>query len=297
MDMINSSPLDSLLDLDQIRADDCAALDYPGPSPRPNGGCVVVRQSMLNEVHRHGLGTTEIEICGVLVGNIYRDDRGPFVYVQASIRGEHAKSQNAQVTFTAATWNYVQEVLEREHQGARILGWYHTHPGFGIFLSGMDRFIHDHFFGGAEQLALVYDPLSQEQGLFVWRGGSPSAEEFGVEPDTPAEHPVRLVTGVRSAIADVPLTAGADATAGVAQLLQRVERLESRQKWLTWLTVIALGTATSVAGYLVAEFYLDRRNTDVPSQLEPRAKVIEPSVGPVVPAELSAHQSESSPHE
>ena len=47
---------------------------------------VVVKRSVLNEIHRHGLSDTEIEVGGVLVGNYYRDGRGPFLYVESMIR-------------------------------------------------------------------------------------------------------------------------------------------------------------------------------------------------------------------
>ena len=49
--------------------------------------------------------------------------------------------------------------MDAEHSEERIVGWYHTHPGFGIFLSGMDLFIQDHFFNLPWQVAFVYDPL------------------------------------------------------------------------------------------------------------------------------------------
>ena len=53
---------------------------------------------------------------------------------------------------------------------ATIVGWYHSHPGFGIFLSEHDRFIHRHFFGEPGQIALVIDPLAHVEGLFAWVG-------------------------------------------------------------------------------------------------------------------------------
>ncbi len=49
----------------------------------------------------------------------------------------------------------------------------------------MNRFIHDNFFNGPEQLAFVYDPVHHEQGLFVWRGGVPIVEPFVAEVDVP----------------------------------------------------------------------------------------------------------------
>ena len=147
----------------------------------------IFTQQVLNAIHEHGKTSLEAEICGVLVGNVYRDAQGPYVLVHASIRGDSADSRNAQVTFKAETWTHIQQSMERDHPNARIVGWYHTHPGFGIFLSGMDLFIQDHFFNLPWQIALVYDPQSEEEGVFIWRAGKSEREPHLVEPgDTPA---------------------------------------------------------------------------------------------------------------
>ena len=50
----------------------------------------------------------------------------------------------------------------------RIVGWYHSHPGFGVFLSEHDLFIHRNFFSDPAQIAWVYDPHSDEEGCFAW---------------------------------------------------------------------------------------------------------------------------------
>jgi hypothetical protein len=50
------------------------------------------------------------------------------------------------------------------------MGWYHSHPGFGVFLSDHDTFIHKNFFSSALQVAWVYDPHSDEEGCFGWSG-------------------------------------------------------------------------------------------------------------------------------
>lgn len=167
-------------DLDRAQVDQWPLSTFPIANAQPSRDVqVVVRRSVLNEVYRHAQGSSHVEICGVLVGNAYRDVEGrAFVYIEAAIRGEHAGSQLAQVTFTSETWDHIHRVMDRDHAGKRILGWYHSHPGFGIFLSGMDRFIHDNFFNGPEQVALVYDPHSGEEGLFLWREGEPVEGPF-----------------------------------------------------------------------------------------------------------------------
>jgi hypothetical protein len=51
------------------------------------------------------------------------------------------------------------------------VGWYHTHPDYGIFLSGQDLFIHRNFFDQPLQVAYVVDPIRQTRGFFQWRDG------------------------------------------------------------------------------------------------------------------------------
>src|SRR4051812_34976492 len=131
----------------------------------------IITQAALDEIHAHGKSHRDVEICGVLVGNVYHDDNGPYLHIAASIRGDSARGYAAQVTFTADTWTHIQERMDRLYPDYRIVGWYHTHPGFGIFLSGMDLFIQDNFFNLPWQVAFVYDPLGGDEGLFIWRGG------------------------------------------------------------------------------------------------------------------------------
>ena len=65
----------------------------------------------------------------------------------------------------------MHEALERDFPDEQIVGWYHSHPGFGIFLSGHDLFIHENFFSGPSQIAYVVDPHAGTEGVFGWREG------------------------------------------------------------------------------------------------------------------------------
>lgn len=132
---------------------------------------VIVDSAVMSEIHRHGKTNTDVELCGVLIGNVYHDGTSPYLLVDASIRGNAAVSKGTQVTFTSETWTRIHEELERDYPDRRIVGWYHTHPGFGIFLSGMDLFIQEHFFNAPWQVAFVYDPIGGDEGMFVWRKG------------------------------------------------------------------------------------------------------------------------------
>lgn len=271
MDVTSSSAdrLNAARDLDQAITSDWPNHLFPLSGPRDSATRVVIRQSVLNEIHRHGQSRTDVEVCGVLVGNGYQDPDGTFVYVEASIRGEHAGNQLVQVTFTSETWCHIQEVMDREHVGRRIVGWYHTHPGFGIFLSPMDLFIHENFFGDPEQLALVYDPLGGDEGVFVWRAGQPTREPVLVEADEPNHKEIASpVTRHLPA-----LTAAAMADPG---LVLRVERIEQRQRGLLigLLLVALIAVAWPVGFWWIQSHVLDAdrpaaQPANPPSRWEP----------------------------
>jgi proteasome lid subunit RPN8/RPN11 len=123
---------------------------------------------------KHAAENTSVEICGVLVGSWHRDEVGPFVKVIESIRGEGADTRFAEVTFTHQTWAKINAEMDTKFTHLSIVGWYHTHPDFGIFLSDRDRFIHEHFFCGPGQVAHVIDPIRQIEGVFVWRDTKPA---------------------------------------------------------------------------------------------------------------------------
>jgi len=122
----------------------------------------------VRQIRQHGRSSTNAEICGVLVG---AEGEG-FTTVEASIPGAAAVEGGTHVTFTQDTWEHIYRIKDRDYPQARILGWYHSHPGFGVFLSDHDTFIHKNFFSSPRQIAWVYDPHSDEEGCFGWVGES-----------------------------------------------------------------------------------------------------------------------------
>jgi proteasome lid subunit RPN8/RPN11 len=145
--------------------------------PFPGGGGqdlrVYLSPAVYDSLSAHAAEDTSVEICGVLVGTWARDAGGAFVRITDAIRGEAARNKFAEVTFTHDTWARINEEMDKRFADSAIVGWYHTHPDFGVFLSDRDRFIHEHFFSGPGQIALVIDPIRKTIGAFAWRDGKP----------------------------------------------------------------------------------------------------------------------------
>ena len=145
----------------------------PFPAVRQELRIVIAEEAFDRAVARGDKDMTR-EIGGVLVGEILRDESGPYLRIDTTIDALHAEEKGAELTFTHATWEHVHKEMDSKHEGKKIIGWYHTHPGFGIFLSDRDRFIQTSFFNLPFQIALVYDPKSREHGVFIWRDNEPS---------------------------------------------------------------------------------------------------------------------------
>jgi proteasome lid subunit RPN8/RPN11 len=121
-------------------------------------------------IYPHIFENADREVGGVLVGRMPAD--GGLPLVTAAIAALSADEQRATLTFTQQAWAHVHQVLDTEFPAdEQIVGWYHSHPGFGIFLSGHDVFIHENFFSAPSQIAVVVDPLACTEGAFAWREG------------------------------------------------------------------------------------------------------------------------------
>lgn len=136
------------------------------PSRLPIVGLDQVSEST---IYPHIFGNADREVGGVLVGRI--SESGPLPLITGAIPAISADEQRATLTFTQDSWEHVHRTLENDFpEGEQIVGWYHSHPSFGIFLSSHDLFIHHNFFSGKSQIAVVVDPIAQTEGAFVWEG-------------------------------------------------------------------------------------------------------------------------------
>lgn len=133
---------------------------------------VLMDEPPLRSMQAHALSSLDREVAGVMVGP--RPEKQPdgryVVRIIDSIAAKYTVMQGASVTYTPDSWRYLNDTLMERYpdETAVMVGWYHTHPGFGIFLSGMDMFIHQNFFTQIWHIAYVLDPRARTSGFFCW---------------------------------------------------------------------------------------------------------------------------------
>ncbi len=173
------------------------AVEPPAPAPtrpriaglrRPLGHStsaavdILINEDAFRDAQAHALSSPDREVAGMLIGP--RPEKQPdgryVVHVSDIIIAKHTRMHGASVTYTPESWRYVTDkLIERyPNEEAVIVGWYHTHPGFGIFLSGMDLFIHQNFFTQKWHIALVLDPLARKSGFFCWNRNQSEVQAY-----------------------------------------------------------------------------------------------------------------------
>jgi proteasome lid subunit RPN8/RPN11 len=262
---------------------------FPGPRNAAAALRVAVDRAAHGELIAHAKSSLEAEVCGVLAGQICEDDEGPFVHVEAIIRGAAAAQGSTHVTFTQATWNGIHETLERDYPKLRMVGWYHTHPGFGVEFSEMDLFIQRNFFSGPTQIALVMDPLSGAVAIAAnFSGGIDYLQRFWVDG---REQPCQVPPGRSSAptaATGAPLAREIDSglaqsvsslDARMNQVLQALDDTRaSYHRFLIFVGMLLCVTAIAVVGYTIYSQLTSRIEPPKVNQIVPIPVVIDGKV-------------------
>jgi proteasome lid subunit RPN8/RPN11 len=145
----------------------CLSYHVPAQADLP----IFIDYRTADAIERHALSDTSVELGGILLGKECLDETAgtPFVWVTQSLEAKHYANTQASFTYTHDSWEEITRERDRLFPDLDIVGWYHTHPSFGIFLSHHDLFIHQHFFAQTLQVAYVVDPVQQTRGFFQWR--------------------------------------------------------------------------------------------------------------------------------
>lgn len=81
------------------------------------------------------------------------------------------KSSMGHVVIKSSTYDRVWKEIDQGEKMV-IVGWYHSHPNIGIFLSGTDERNMKLYHYKPYQIAIVIDPIKNLRGTFAWQNGA-----------------------------------------------------------------------------------------------------------------------------
>lgn len=142
---------------------------------------IIVDDDVHQQMNSYAQTDLSRELAGVILGHYEQQGSKVIIKVIAAIEARDAERQRASVKLTHESWAYINQVKDKMFPDLKIVGWFHTHPGFGIFLSEFDLFIHRNFFNLPWQVAFVLDPVAHKEGFFCWEGNEIEPCTYEVE--------------------------------------------------------------------------------------------------------------------
>lgn len=138
----------------------------------PEDKKIYIAQDVYKEIHRFTKDKTKNESGGVILGNVIEEFGKTHIVIRAFIEAKYCEGTPTTLKFTHESWEYIHSEAAKKYPKYKIVGWIHTHPDFGIFLSEYDKFIQENFFNEENQIAYVVDPIQNIEGFYFWINGN-----------------------------------------------------------------------------------------------------------------------------
>jgi 26S proteasome regulatory subunit N11 len=129
--------------------------------------------------HALSMRKSKIEVMGLLLGEVRRWKDRIYVIVRDVVTTD-LDATAVSVKFDSVGFEKLFEKLDNAGFDYVVVGWYHSHPGYGCFMSETDLKTHSGIFVSTHQIAIVIDPVKFEISGFGMRGGKAVEEDFAV---------------------------------------------------------------------------------------------------------------------
>jgi len=157
-------------------------------SPEDSSVVIYIDKQAYDAIHHHGAATPQREVVGILLGNFSEDSTGKYrVDIVGIVESDYATGNQTQAQFTHQVWLQLVESAQRKYPDQKVVGWYHTHPGFGAFMSDDDVNAHRVAFSHPWHVAAVCDPVKNELCFFGWDGSEIKAIKGFYTYEAPAK--------------------------------------------------------------------------------------------------------------
>ncbi len=137
----------------------------------------IAAEKMVNHSLRFGRMTKEA--MGFMLGDVCEHDGHRFTIVRDIVTGALLSSAD-RVRFDSKSYSELFSELDSSGFDYVIVGWYHSHPGYGCFMSQIDENTQAASFRESYHSAIVIDPIKKEIQAFRLKGKSCVHVDFTV---------------------------------------------------------------------------------------------------------------------
>ena len=153
------------------------AVQLQRPKPVREFFDAVVPRSLVEQAEAFTAPRGHLEMGGLLIGHV--DDKGRnvcavgFFPEQIEATAGYCEFDGSWLAMSAAAIDHANSAVDGDSEDTpklRVIGWIHTHPGLGIFLSGIDVRTYEDNLNMTKDgrfVAVVVDPLEGKDGVFL----------------------------------------------------------------------------------------------------------------------------------
>ncbi|MFM9108826.1 MAG: Mov34/MPN/PAD-1 family protein [Chloroflexota bacterium] len=128
---------------------------------------ITMRREAWQDLLAH-VRSERVEVGGMLLGEVFGDERGRIsLDILHAIPALGARQEPTYYKLTDEAWAHICATRDAIDPDMLIVGWYHSHPGLGVFFSGTDRASQRAFYNRPWNLGLVIDPATDDVALFL----------------------------------------------------------------------------------------------------------------------------------
>ncbi|MFA5312519.1 MAG: Mov34/MPN/PAD-1 family protein [Methanomassiliicoccales archaeon] len=140
-----------------------------------------VSRTAEERIRNHALSKKDemTEVMGFLLGSVYEDGGRTYALVR-DVATTDLDATSVSVKFDREGFERLFESMDDSCFNYVIVGWYHSHPGHGCFLSQTDVDTQAKMFSGPYHSALVIDPVNIEIAAFRLKEGAVEERPFAI---------------------------------------------------------------------------------------------------------------------
>ena len=138
-----------------------------------------VQKTAEEKMRNHAMHDPTVEVMGLMLGRVHDWKGEEYVLVKDVVTSD-LESSAVQVRFDKEGYERLFDLLDDIEFEYIVVGWYHSHPGHGCFLSDIDVATQRSMFGESYHSAMVLDPINKKIAVFHMRDGSVEKRTFAV---------------------------------------------------------------------------------------------------------------------
>ncbi len=133
---------------------------------------VYIYENVLNKIFSL-CKSSDNEIIGEIIGNVFKYENINYIiikdllYIEGAIHSHKYSTAMIEGTLGEYDIKFNEIRTSRGDENLRRIGWWHSHPDFGCFLSNIDLFTHRALFYESHEVALVIDQIRHEFKFFT----------------------------------------------------------------------------------------------------------------------------------